>query len=620
MLMNQPPVITFRDAYVRFGDKELFKDLSVDIYERDRICLIGRNGSGKTTLFKAIIENLELDGGEKFVQPNTTIHLLSQSFDDDLNQTALNYVINALKNTDEDLTYKAKQWLDKFGSPYDLVLANASGGELRRVVLAKAFAIEADVLLMDEPTNHLDITTIDLLEKEVSKYPGAIVLISHDRRFLKNVSSKTWWLDKKTILENKKGYEDFETWTSGLLDFETKQIERMDKRLLEETEWLHKGVTARRKRNQGRLARLYELRAQRASVLSGTQKVVMSASREELGGKLVIEAHNISKTFTNPNGGERTIINNFSTKILRGDRIGIFGANGSGKSTLVRLLLKNGLEPDKGRVKIGAQLSIGYFEQDRTSLNSKQTLWDYLCPNGGDHLWVQDRHRHVVAYLKDFLFDPSQARTPIGSLSGGEKNRLALAKILAIKNNVLVLDEPTNDLDVETLDLLVDMLSDYEGTLIVVSHDRDFLDRLVTSTISIDPDGTVIEYAGGYSDFVWQRANGEKPLHSFKNAPQKPSKNDQKTAKSDQKTQISKRKFGFKQQHELKDLTTEIASLTAQKKDIEIKLQDASLYAKDPEHFSHLSSLLEQINDDLPKAEERWLELSMLKEECDDYL
>lgn len=615
--MNQPPIVTFRDASIRFGDKELFNNLSIDIYERDRICLVGRNGSGKTTLFKAIMENIELDAGEKFVQPNTSVHLLSQNFDDELNQTALNYVSKALKDSEVDLTFKAKQWLDKFGAPYDLILSNASGGELRRVVLAKAFAIEAEVMLMDEPTNHLDITTIDLLEKEVSKYPGAIVLISHDRRFLKNVSSKTWWLDKKTIQENKKGYDDFETWTSGLMDLEAKQIERMDKKLLQETEWLHKGVTARRKRNQGRLARLYELRAQRASVLSGTQKVVMNASRDELGGKLVIEAHHIYKSFISPNGKERTIINNFSTKILRGDRIGIFGANGSGKSTLVKLLLKNGLEPDKGRVKIGTQLSIGYFEQDRANLNPKQTLWDYLCPNGGDHLWVQDRYRHVVAYLKDFLFDPSQARTPIGSLSGGEKNRLALAKILAVKNNVLVLDEPTNDLDVETLDLLVDMLSDYEGTLIVVSHDRDFLDRLVTSTISIDSDGTVVEYAGGYSDFVWQRANGVKQLHDFTKDPQKSTKSDKKTGKGDTKAEASKRKFGFKQQHELKDLTLEIESLTKQKKDIELKLEDANLYVKDPEHFSHLSSLLEQVNEDLPKAEERWLELSMLKEECD---
>lgn len=612
-VMSVTPIISLRSIHVQFGLNVLFKDVTLNIYPRDRITLVGRNGSGKTTLFKTLMDQIEPDSGEVFIQPGTKIGYLPQNLTWREGQTALERVLEGVDQAlepDKDLTYIAKAMLDKFGASPDLVLDQASGGERRRVALAYAFASNPDVILMDEPTNHLDIATIEFLEKEFQAFAGAIVVISHDRAFLTQVSSKTWWLDRKGIKELGKGFGEFDAWSTDLLEQEEKALDRMDKKLDQETAWLHRGVTARRKRNQGRLARLHSLRAQRAAVLSGTKKANMTANEDETSGRLVIEVKSASKSFARADGSETTILKPFSTKIMRGDRIGIFGPNGCGKSTLVQLLLKK-LAPTKGVVRLGTNVSVGYFEQNHHDLKDKETLWSTLCPNGGDHLLVGGRHRHVVAYLKDFLFDMDQIKSPVGSLSGGERNRLALARILANNTNILVLDEPTNDLDSDTLDLLVDILSDYDGTLIVVSHDRDFLDRLVTSTISILPGGEVMEFAGGYSDFMWQLQNGEKNF----SAGHKPNDAKPKSKPKVEPITASPKKFGFKQQHALKELGLKLEAVKAEIETCEDVLADATLFQTDAEKFHAVSTRLEHLQTELLETEEAWLELELLREE-----
>lgn len=611
--MSDTPIISLRNVHVHFGLKVLFNGVTLNVYPRDRIALVGRNGSGKTTLFKTLMNHLEPDDGEIFIQPGTRIGYLPQQFNWKPGQTALDFVLSGIHQSSDDqkdMTYMAKAMLDKFQANPNWVLDTTSGGERRRVGLAYAFASNPDVLLMDEPTNHLDIAMIEFLEKEFEAFPGAIVVISHDRTFLRNVSQKTWWLDRKVIKELNKGFEHFDTWSTDLLDHEEKAIERMDKKLDQELYWLHRGVTARRKRNQGRLARLHQLRAQRAAVLTGVKKINITASQDETSGRLVIETKGVTKSFHTLEGAERNIIRPFSTKILRGDRIGVFGPNGCGKSTLVQLLLKK-MDPTKGVVRLGTNLSIGYFEQNHHDLKDKETLWTTLCPNGGDHLMVGGCHRHVVAYLKDFLFDVDQIKSPVGSLSGGEKNRLALSRILAQNTNILVLDEPTNDLDTDTLDLLVDILSDYDGTLIVVSHDRDFLDRLVTSTISIQSNGEVLEFAGGYSDFLWQLENGERKFNTPAPQPKKvPSK-----PKPTEPTAATPRKFGFKQQHELKVLTEKMDHLKHRIETLEDHLSDAGLFQTDPDAFTTYSQELDHAQTQLLEVEEQWLELELLRED-----
>lgn len=614
--MSDTPLISLRSIHVQFGLKVLFHDVTLNVYPKDRIALVGRNGSGKTTLFKTLMNQQELDEGEIFIQPGTRIGYLPQNIAWKNGQTALELVISGIDRSsdpDRDMTHYAQAMLDKFQAQSDWLVDSTSGGERRRVALAYAFASNPDVLLMDEPTNHLDIQMIEFLEKEFASFPGAIVVISHDRAFLKQVSKKTWWLDRQFIKELGRGYGDFEIWSTELLENEEKALERMDKKLDQELYWLHRGVTARRKRNQGRLSRLHQLRADRAAVLSGGKKINITAGHDETSGRLVIEAKQATKTYIDANGNENQIVKPFSTKILRGDRIGIFGPNGSGKSTLVQLLLKK-LAPTKGTIRLGTNLSIGYFEQNHHDLNDKDTLWNTLCPGGGDHLMVGGNHRHVVAYLKDFLFDVEQIKSPVSSLSGGEKNRLALSKILAENTNILVLDEPTNDLDSDTLDLLVDVLSDYEGTLIVVSHDRDFLDRLVTSTISILPGGEFAEFAGGYSDFIWQLHNGEKDFSRILS----PAKKTISKPKPQTVTETVMRKFGFKQQHQLKEASALIITLKAKIEAFEDELADPKLFQFKPERFNQVSKELDHAKTQLEETEEQWLELEMLKEESEE--
>jgi ATP-binding cassette subfamily F protein uup len=600
-----PPLLNLRGAHLRLGSQTLFADLDVAIERDDRICLVGRNGVGKSTLLKAIAGSVDIDRGERFLQPRTRIAYLPQEPELPEGVSAREAVLDGLPASEADHgnDYLADAVLARFEIAPDLIVNTVSGGEARRIALARAMVGEPEILLLDEPTNHLDINGIEKLESDLKAFRGAIVMISHDRQFLVNLSKTTWWLDRGQVRVLDKGFASFDAWSEEVLANEEAEQHRLDKAIEAETEWLHFGVTARRKRNQGRLRRLHAMRKDRAERLRPEGQVKLEAQEAGKSGRLVIEATSLSKSF-----GDRPLISDFSTRIMRGDRIGIIGPNGAGKTTLIRLLIGD-LPPDQGDVRLGTNLEIATIDQRRDSLDPTKTPWETLCPDGGDQVEVQGRFRHVVGYLRDFLFRPEQLRTPLGALSGGEQNRLLLARALARPANLLVMDEPTNDLDMDTLDLLQEMLTDFSGTLLLVSHDRDFLDRLVTGTIVLEGDGRAMEYAGGYSDYLQQRSLEMKDVTEAEkqeaSAPQ-PAK-----AKSDH------REAGRRQRQAERDrakLEKKIDRLQAEKATLETELADPNLYAVDPEGFQQKTGLLSNVQNELDQAEERWLELELQAE------
>ena len=597
----EPPVYTLKDIKLRFGTNQLFRGVELYINRGDKISLVGRNGSGKSTLLKIIAGLQEPDEGEIFIQPNTTIGYMPQETDLSAYKTLRDVVLSGLKD-EESATkaYKAQMLIDKLNIAAEQNPEVSSGGERRKATLAKALIAEPDILLLDEPTNHLDMPTIEFLEKLIASYSGAVVVISHDRRFLCNISRTTFWLDRGTMRRNNRGFQFFEEWQDQVIEQEIIAQKHLDKKLAEETEWLHKGVTASRRRNQGRLRRLLQLRQERREQIKQIGSVNMDVENTLWKSKLVIEAKHIEKAF-----GDRQIVKDFSTKIIRGNRIGIVGPNGAGKTTLIKLLTKK-LEPDSGFVRIGKNLQEAYFDQNRFSLNPQKTLWQTLCEEG-DHIWVRGSYRHVVAYLKDFLFTPDQAKSPVASLSGGEKNRLMLAKVLAVPSNFLLLDEPTNDLDMDTLDLLQEMLSDYDGTMLIVSHDRDFLDKLVTSIIYMKGDGSVVEHIGSYSEVLAKispDAEKEKTTTKNKSCP-----------KNDKPKMINTRKLTYNQQRLLQVLPTQIEEIEKKIAEVTENLADTNLYQNDKERFFALSDELKELENQKSEAENQWLEISLLAEE-----
>ena len=596
----EAPVYTLKGIKIRFGSKQLFEDVELYINRGDKISLVGRNGSGKSTLLKIIAGIIEPDDGEIFIQPNVKIGYMPQDADLSGFKTLREAVAAGLDKHDGSEDYKTDMWIEQLEIAADADPATASGGERRKATLARALIEEPDILLLDEPTNHLDMPTIEKLEKIIGGYGGAVVVISHDRRFLTNISRTTFWLDRGTLRRNNKGFGSFEEWQDQGIEQEIIAQKHLNKKIAEETEWLHKGVTARRKRNMGRLRRLIQLRQERKEQVRQIGSVNMDIENTPWRSKLVIEAKHLCKSF-----GDRTIVNDFSTKIIRGNRIGIVGPNGAGKTTLIKLLTKK-LAPDSGFVRIGKNLEEAYFDQNRFILDPGKTLWQTLCDQG-DHIWVRGSWRHVVAYLKDFLFTPEQAKSPVAALSGGEKNRLA--KVLAQPSNFLLLDEPTNDLDMDTLDLLQETLGDYDGTIMIVSHDRDFLDKIVTSVIYMKGDGKVEEHVGSYSDLIEHLSRREPPAMPNKNKPAAAKNN------GGQKREPARGKLSYNQQRLLAVLPEQIAQTEKEIEQIRADLSDPELYQNDADRFLTLTDRLEELEQKKEADENQWLEISMLAEE-----
>ena len=600
-MVVEAPIYTIRNAKLSFGLNPLFTDVDLYINRGDKICLVGRNGCGKSTLLKVIAREIEPDEAEFFVQPGIKIGYMPQEPDFSGFKTLREVVEAGLPKEEKNQVYRADRLIEYFDINEKQNPEQSSGGERRKAALARALIDEPDILLLDEPTNHLDISTIEKLEDLLKKFSGAIIAISHDRMFLNHISQTTFWLDIGVLRRNNKGFDAFEEWEDQVIEQEIIEQKALNKKIAEETEWLHKGVTARRRRNMGRLRRLQQLRQERREQIKMTGSVNLEAETAELRSKMVIEAKHITKSF-----GEREIVKDFSIRVIKGNKIGIVGPNGSGKTTLVKLLTKR-LEPDSGFVRIGKNLEEAYFDQNRITLDPKKTLWKTLC-NEGDHIWVRGHFRHVVAYLKDFLFKPDQAQCPVSTLSGGEKNRLMLAVALAKQSNFLVLDEPTNDLDMDTLDLLQEVLDDYEGTILIVSHDRDFMDKVATSLIYMRGDGTVYEHVGSYSELL-EKLKGLPP----KNNVRKTASKDEPKIREKNKTQ----KLSFKEQYLLNNLPKEIEKIGEENKAIEVALGNANLYTDDPQKFDELTKKLAENKAKLEEMENQWLEVQIKAEELE---
>lgn len=592
--MDEAPLYTLQDARLSFGGTPLFDGLDLYVKKGDKICLVGRNGSGKSTLLKVVAGLQDVDAGTVFVQPGTRIAYMAQETVFAGAETLRDAVIGGLRDKSE--TYKADLLIDKFALRGAADAASASGGERKKAALAAALAGEPDILLLDEPTNHMDIESILRLEKIIAGFVGAVIVISHDRTFLKNVSTATVWIDRGRTHEQNKGFADFEDWRDKILEQEESERENLARKIARETVWLHKGVTARRKRNMGRLRRLQDLRQERREQIKQAGSVSLTVDQGEIQTNLIIEAKHLNKTFDG-----REIVKDFSFRLMRGNKIGVVGPNGAGKTTLVKLMTGK-MKPDSGFLRLTRNLQEAYFDQNRMTLDETKTLKQTLCPDGGDTVFVRGEPRHVVSYLKDYLFSPLQLNTPVSALSGGEKNRLMLARALAKPSNFLVLDEPTNDLDTDTLDLLQDALAAYEGTMLVVSHDRDFLDNVATSLLYMKGDGTVFEYVGGYTDLI-ARLTAEAEAEKIKKEKARPAPKREKP--SDGKTRMS-----YKDKRELEMLPAQIDALTEQIAALESKMNDGGFYARDPTAFARTADELERLKAELDGKETRWLELS----------
>jgi ATP-binding cassette subfamily F protein uup len=600
--MAPPPLLQLTGIKLTFGGTPLLSGADLSVSTGERVSLVGRNGSGKSTLLKIAAKLVEPDSGSVFVQPGAVVRYLAQEPDFSGYDTTLAYVESGLISEDDH--YIARNLVEELGLTGHEDPAHLSGGEARRASLARALAANPDILLLDEPTNHLDLTTIEWLEKDLDSRRTALVLISHDRRFLSNLSRSTVWLDRGTTKRLERGFAHFEEWRDTILAEEEVAQHKLDRRIVMEEHWMRYGVTGRRKRNMRRVGNLQALREARRTYRGAAGSATITAGAASASGALVIEAKNINKTY-----GDRAIVSDFSIRIARGDRIGIVGPNGSGKTTLINMLI-GADDPDSGTVKLGSTLEVATLNQHRDSLNPNTTVADALTGGSGDTVMVNGQPKHVIGYMRDFLFGPEQARTPLGKLSGGERGRLMLAQALAKPSNLLVLDEPTNDLDMETLDVLEDVIGDYPGTVILISHDRDFLDRLVSGVIVPEGDGRWTEYAGGYSDMLIQRGEDLK-----REQPASDSKKDAPKATSSSIPSAPKQKMTFKHKHALETLPKTIATLQAKVTDLQTKLADPKLYQRDRAGFEKITGDLGETQRKLAAAEEQWLELEMMREE-----
>jgi ATP-binding cassette subfamily F protein uup len=594
------PLLHLRDISVAFGGTKLLDAAELAVGAGDRLCLVGRNGSGKSTLLKIAAGLVEADSGTRFAQPGATIRYLPQEPDLSGYASTRDYVEAGL-NPHEDPN-RAFYLLGNLGLSGEENPATLSGGEARRAALARALAPRPDILLLDEPTNHLDVNAIEWLEGELKAARGALVLISHDRRFLENLSRVTVWLDRGRTYRLEKGFSAFEAWRDEMLEKEEVERHKLERRIAAEEDWVRYGVTGRRKRNVGRLARLRGMRTERREQIRQIGTVKMEAAEGTGSGTKVIDAKGLGFAY---DGADREIVRDVSLRVHRGDRIALVGPNGVGKTTLLKLLTGK-LEPQRGNVKLGQGLLMAELDQNRSRLHPEQSLAAAVTDGSGDTVMVAGKPRHVMNYLQDFLFTPQQARTPVKVLSGGERARLLLAKLFAQPSNFLVLDEPTNDLDLETLDLLEEVIADYPGTALLVSHDRDFLDRVATSIVLAEGDGRFTEYAGGYGDMLAQREGKAAAAPSEKPPAKVP--------KPEAMRRASVAKMNFADVHALKVLPEKIAAAELRMTELEQSLADAGLYARDPARFSKLSSELAELREQKDADEERWLTLEMARE------
>ena len=598
------PILSYEDLGLIQGEGWLFQHLDLYIAQRDRLALIGRNGAGKTTLLKCIAGSIDTDQGRRTIVPGTRVVLLEQDPDMKGHDRLLDWVLGGEGAPAE---HEAAAIAEQLGADLSRPVATASGGERRRAAIARALAQDPDVLLLDEPTNHLDLGAIEWLENWLNRFTGAFIVISHDRTFLARLTKSCLWLDRGDLRRAEIGFGGFDAWTERVYEEEERAADKLDAKLKIELHWLHRGVTARRRRNQGRLAKLNDMRAQRASMLGAPGTAKLAVARDDVRTKTVIDAQNVSKSF-----GERTIIKDFSLRVQRGDRIGLVGPNGAGKTTLLKLLTGE-IQPDSGKVALAKTWSGIVIDQQRKLMEPQKRVRDVLA-EGGDWIDVRGTKKHIKGYLKEFLFDPSLTEAPIGSLSGGERSRLLLAREFAREANLLVLDEPTNDLDLETLDLLQEVIADYEGTVLIVSHDRDFLDRTVTITLGLDGSGRVDVVAGGYEDWVKRRNQDGRS----------PAKAGAQTARSAARTAAPSgapgpppspgNKLSYKDQRDLDRLPGEIERIEAEIAAIEEALHDPELYSRDRRKFDELTRQADKLRADKDAAEHRWLEVAEMAE------
>jgi len=603
---GRPPLVALKDVRLQDGPRPLFDGVDIAIEPRTRAALVGRNGAGKSTLMKLVMGLVEPDAGDRSVQAGTRFAYVPQE-PEITGETLLDYAVSG-----DAQPWTAEAWLTTFGLDPAKPAVNLSGGEIRRAALAKAFAEEPDLLLLDEPTNHLDILAIELLETELLSARFAVLVVSHDRAFLNRVTQSCHWLEGRRVRTLNKGFAAFDEWAAKVMDEEAESLRRLNKAIERETYTFYRSITAQRTRNEGRARALQAMRADRAErVRDLPRELNLGVDSGVASGKLVADLKGVTKAF-----GDRTVIKPFTTRVIRGDRLAIVGPNGAGKTTLVKILLGE-LQPDGGTVRLGANLDPVYLDQSREGLRSDMTLWDALTPGGGDSILVRGVSKHVAAYAKDFLFQEGQLRQPISTLSGGERNRLLLARALAKPANMLVLDEPTNDLDMDTLDKLEELLEQYDGTLILVSHDRDFVDRLATSTIAMNGRGDIVETPGGWTDFIRQNPGFLQPGANPRPQDKEAARRAETTPPPASIAPAAPRKpakLSFKDAHRLKELEGLLETLPIDIARHEATLADPNLYARDRKAFDRATANADRARTLLAAAEEEWLALEAKRE------
>ena len=590
------PILSLRSVSLSIGGKMIFEDGDVSVLRGDRIGLVGRNGTGKTTCLRLLTDRIEPDSGECTKQAGLRIGYLEQDVSRASKKSVYQFVADGFENaTDEYIPSRIASTLDSLKLSSERLIGQLSGGEVRRAALARAILLNPDLLLLDEPTNHLDVGTIEWFEGWLLSFKGAVIVVSHDRALLRRITARTIWLYGGEIKVHDGGFDSFEIWSEKIKVSEAESVRKRRQKLSEEEQWLSRGVTARRKRNQGRLRKLKTLRVERREAREQGMYGVLGPAVSEQGGGIALEAKDISMQYAGQH-----IVREFSIRIRRRDRIAITGPNGAGKTTLLRLLVGD-LAPQSGTVTLGPKTLPLYFDQHRELVNPQNTLWESMCPQGGDAVEVGGKSQHVVGYLRKFLFSEAQLRKPVASLSGGERSRLLLAKIFAGTGNLFGLDEPTNDLDMETLELLQEVISDYQGTVLFVSHDREFIDRVATSVLAVDGSGSVTEYIGGYGDYLRLRPSPKRPIAK------------KRGAKTKELTK-SRTSLSYKETRELEKLPAEINDLNQKFKELGKVLSDPTLYKRDRPLFEKITDEATFVEEKIRQSESRWVELEEKQE------